>query len=280
MTTPIVMKVGGAEGNAIEGLVADVARLRAAGRAVVIVHGGSGETDALAERLGHPPRFLESPSGQRSRDTDRTTLETFAMATALVNRRLVEALRGAGVDAIGMSGLDAGLVTGRRKAQTRAVRDGRTVVVRDQWTGRPAAVRAALLESLLSAGLVPVIAPVIGSEVGEMLNVDGDRLAALVASSLEASDLLLLTNVHGILRDLTDPRSLIERLTPDELERLGPVVQGRMKKKVMGAVEALSAGVGRVVIATSQGETPVDHALRGHGTVIVSGTADLEEAAS
>ena len=229
----------------------------------MLVHGGSGETDALGKRLGREPEFVTSPSGQTSRACDRETVEIFAQATALVNRRLVEDLRAAGVDAIGLSGLDAGLVEADRKALQRAVVDGRRRVLRDQWTGRPRKLRRELLDLLLEQGMLPVLAPLAGSAAGEMLNVDGDRMAACVAGGLGAQDLVILSNVPGLLRRLDDPESLIRWLDVDAADELA---KGRMRKKVMAAREALEAGVARVQISSSSLTDPLSMALSGGGT--------------
>ena len=101
-----------------------------------------------------------------------------------MNRRLVESLLGRGIDAFGASGLDGGLVRARRKSAARAVVDGRTVVVRDQWTGKIVAVRAGLLRSLLRMGVLPVIAPLGAGRDGETFNINGDTAAGAVAGAV------------------------------------------------------------------------------------------------
>lgn len=265
----IVAKIGGAEGNENAGLLADLARRHDGERAVLVVHGGSGETDRLMAALGREPRTLVSPSGHVSRMTDRATLEVFCQATALVNRRLVEAARGAGIDAFGISGLDGGLVRARRKDSVRAVVGGRQRVVRDQWTGRITGVRAELMESLLRSGMIPFVAPLACGENGEMLNVDGDRLAAALAAALGASALVLLTNVDGLRADAEDASSVIDVVDSSELERARACARGRMLRKVLAAEEALTAGVPRVVISSSAGPQPLEAALAGSGTTFV-----------
>ena len=264
----LLLKIGGAQGIDGGNVVEDIASLVAQGRQVVVVHGGSDATSTLQQELGRPARFLTSPSGHSSRRTDREDLEAFAMATALVNRRLVEALASKGVRAFGLSGLDGGLVRGPRKANVRAVVDGRVIVVRDQWTGRPAEVRGDLLAALLDVGFVPVVAPVIGGPRGEMLNADGDRLAAALAASLRAEDFVILTNVPGLLEDPGDEGTLVPHIRAVDFESFESLAKGRMRKKLMGAKEALGGGVRRIVIADARAENPLQRALAGHGTVI------------
>jgi [amino group carrier protein]-L-2-aminoadipate 6-kinase len=239
---------------------------------MVIVHGGSAETDALAERFDHPPRFITTPSGHVSRYTDRETLEIFAMATARINRTLIERLQALGVNAIGLSGIDGRLMTARRKEAIRSVEDGRVRVVRDDWTGTVTDVNVALLRTLLDNSYLPVIAPLAISERGEMLNVDGDRAAAAIAGALQADTLLLLSNVAGLLRRFPDESSLVTHMSHHELESAMDWAQGRMKKKILGAQEALGAGVKTMIIGDGRRGTPIHDALNGRGTRIDAST--------
>ncbi|HEX9372883.1 MAG TPA: [LysW]-aminoadipate kinase, partial [Roseiflexaceae bacterium] len=183
----IVVKVGGGAGIDYDALCADTADLWQAGRRLVLLHGGSYETNLLAERLGHPPRFVTSPSGFTSRYTDRTTLEIFMMAYAgKVNKLIVERLQRLGVNAVGLSGLDGRVLEGQRKAIIRVVEGGKQKVLRDDWTGLVERVNSGLLLTLLEGGYLPVVAPLASSYDGEAVNVDGDRAAAAVAAALGA----------------------------------------------------------------------------------------------
>jgi acetylglutamate/LysW-gamma-L-alpha-aminoadipate kinase len=202
----------------------------------VLVHGGSHETDQLAAALGHPTRTIVSPSGHQSRRTDRRTLEIFAMAyCGKVNKAVVESLRRQGVDAMGLSGLDAGLWIGSRKDAIRAVEDGRTVIVRDDLSGRVESVDAPFLNMLLDAGRTPVLTPPAATPDGIAINVDADRAAAATAAALGADELLLLSNVPGLLRDPADRGSVIECVADDELVAVRGFARGRMKNKVLAA---------------------------------------------
>jgi [amino group carrier protein]-L-2-aminoadipate/L-glutamate 6-kinase len=265
----IVVKVGGGAGIDYDALCADIAELWKAGRQLVLLHGGSHETNLLSERLGHPPRFVTSPSGFSSRYTDRATLEIFMMAYAgKVNKLIVERLQRLGVNAVGLSGLDGRVLEGQRKATIRIVEDGKQRVLRDDWTGTVERVNAGLLRTLLDAGYLPVVAPLASSFGGEAVNVDGDRAAAAVAAALDAEVLLLLSNVPGLLRAFPDESTLIAQIARADVEEFLPVAQGRMKKKVLGAAEALAGGVGRVVLGDARSPQPISRALAGQGTVI------------
>ena len=266
----IVVKAGGNGDLDMDAICSDVARLVLAGEQVLLVHGGSYETNIISEKLGHPPRFVTSVSGHVSRHTDRDTLEIFAMVTAgRINKLLVEQLQRRGANAIGLSGLDGRLLEAKRKTALLIVENGKRKVLRDDYSGRIERVNGPLLETLLSGGYVPVIAPLAISDEGEGLNVDGDRVAAAIAAALQAEALIILSNVPGLLSAYPDENSLISRIKPDDAPGyLDRYARGRMKKKVLGAVEALQEGVGRVVIADGRTDEPVQRALAGHGTVI------------
>lgn len=265
----IVIKVGGGQGIDYDALCADLAAQWNAGERPILVHGGSHETNVLAEQIGYPPRFVTSPSGYTSRYTDRRTLEIFMMAySGKMNKLIVERLQRLGINAVGLSGLDGRVLEGQRKATIRIVEDGKQKVLRDDWTGTVEKVNAGLLQLLLDAGYLPVVAPLAASTAGDAINVDGDRAAAAVAAALKADTLLLLSNVPGLLRSFPDESSLIRRIPRASVEEYLPVAQGRMKKKVLGAAEALAQGVGRVVMGDARSAQPITRALEGEGTVI------------
>ena len=253
MTLRAVVKAGGSAGvdrDAVADLVADFARQDE----IVLVHGASAETDRLSAALGHPPETVISPSGHQSRRTDRATLEIFAMAALGVeNFQYVEKLQQRGVDAVGLSGLSGRLLVGKRK-DVRSVHDGRTVLLRDDYTGAVDVVNVPLLRQFMGPGRLPVVAPLALSLENEALNVDGDRVAARIAVAVEADALLILTNVPGLLRDKDDPNSLVGEATLDEAEELAT---GRMKKKVLAAREALEGGVDEVVIRSAHGDPAI-----------------------
>jgi [amino group carrier protein]-L-2-aminoadipate/L-glutamate 6-kinase len=265
----LVCKVGGSEGIDLDLLCDDVARLVRGGTRMVLVHGGSHETNRVAEALGHPPRFLTSPSGFTSRHTDKKTLEIFEMVyCGSVNKGIVERLQRRGVNAVGLSGLDGRTWEGPRKKVLRALEEGRVVMVRDSYTGVVERVNTALLATLLEAGFLPVLTPPAASDEGEAINVDGDRASAATAAALKADTLLLLSNVPGFLSRFPDETSLVRELQRGGLEEAIELAGGRMKIKLLGAREALDGGVGRVVLGDARVENPVSRALEGRGTVI------------
>ena len=265
----LVIKVGGSAGIDYAPLCRDVAEMKRAGEELVLIHGGSAETNRVAEALGHPPRFVTSPSGYTSRFTDRETLEIFEMVyCGKVNKGIVESLQRLGVNAVGLSGIDGRLLEGRRKDSVRSVENGKTKLIRGDHTGTVERVNDELLRLLLGAGYLPVLTPPAVSFEGVAINVDGDRAAAAVAGALRAEALLLLSNVPGLLREFPDESTLIREVPAERVEEYLEFAQDRMKKKVLGAAEAVRAGVERVIFGDARVESPIRRALAGEGTVV------------
>ena len=265
----IVVKVGGSLGIDYDALCKDVASLWKEGQKLVLVHGGSAETNRVAEALGRAPKFVTSPSGYTSRFTDRETLKIFEMVyCGKVNKGIVERLQRLEVNAVGLSGLDGRIFEGKHKDKVRSVENGKTKVLRGDHTGTVERVNTGLLELLLENDYLPVLTPPGSSYSGVAVNVDGDRAAAAVATSLQADALLLLSNVPGLLRDFPDESSLIHKIPADRVEEYLEYAQDRMKKKVLGAAEAVKGGVKRVVFGDARGEGSVRRALEGVGTVV------------
>jgi acetylglutamate/LysW-gamma-L-alpha-aminoadipate kinase len=265
----IVLKIGGSEGINYDFVADDIAALVKEGQPLIVVHGGSALTNKVAEQLGHPPQFVTSVSGFTSRRTDRRTLEIFEMVyCGQMNKGLVEKLQQRGVNAVGLSGLDGRIWEGPRKDAIKVIQNGRRIVIRDDYTGKVEKVNTALLQTLLDAGVLPVLTPPAASFDGEAINVDGDRAAAATAAAFQAEALVILSNVPGLLEKFPDEASLIHHIPAAKIDQFMSVAEDRMKKKVMGAQEALAQGIGRVIFADGRVEQPVRRALAGEGTVI------------
>ena len=265
----IVVKVGGGTSLNIDAVVADIVALRTRGTELLLVHGGAQTTNAVAEALGHPAQFVTSETGHVSRRTDRRTLEIFEMVyCGQLNKMWVEKLQRAGVNAVGLSGLDGRVFEGARKDTLRIKVDGRRMVLRDDWTGTVEKVNADLLRLLIGAGYFPVLTPPGASTAGEAINVDGDRAAAMVAGAFQAESLVILTDMPGLLERFPDESTLIREIPRGHADRFMQYAEGRMKKKVMGAVEAIEGGVKKVIFADGRVEQPITRALGGGGTHI------------
>lgn len=262
----IVIKVGGGAGIDVQAVLKDVADMWREGRPVVLVHGASDEANRLGEALGVPPRYVTSVSGHVSRFTDERTLDVFAMASGRLNLRLVESLQKMGCNAVGLTGVDGRLLEGERKEMVKAVVDGKKMMLRGDHTGTVDRVNLTLLHLLMDHRFLPVVTVPAISYEGDAVNADADRAAAALACALEAQALVILSNVPGLLRDVSDPASLVSRVPLEEVEKASALAQGRFKKKVLAAEEALAGGVGRVVLATANAPNPVRSALSGGGT--------------
>jgi len=245
--SPLVIKVGGndlAKLGFIEGLAEAVARL-AQSQPCILIHGGGRTVDVLLDRLHIEPQYVD---GQRV--TDEATLTVVEMVlTGQVNKQLVRALLDAGVDAIGLSGVDRGLL--RVEAWSAAL--GRV--------GRITSVRGEVLTELCEKGVIPVISPISLGPEGSY-NVNADHAAGAIAAAVKAHSATFVSNVPGVLMDgLVAPK-----LTSGDIKRLiaENVINGGMIPKVNAALDALQSGVNAVVI------TDLDGLCNGTGTKIVA----------
>jgi acetylglutamate/LysW-gamma-L-alpha-aminoadipate kinase len=231
---------------------------------VLLVHGGSAYVAQLAARLGVRLRDLVAPSGVTSRRTDAETLEVVMLALAgQAKPALLIELARIGVPAVGLTGLDAGLLTAHRKAALRTMEHGRSVIVTDDHSGQMRSVSTRPLRLLLDAGIVPVVSPPALAEDGRPVNVNADRVAAMIAAALGAERLVLLTAVPGVLAEPDNLASLLpEYQLPSEAD---PAIRSGMTIKLIAAGEALRGGVPEVRIADGRTAQAVRLALRGSG---------------
>ena len=257
----IIIKIGGTKGVNYERLLDEVSQLEIP---MIIVHGCSGTLNDLQEAMGHPPTFVTSISGFQSRYTDAKTLELFLMACGLIRTRLVAWLQQLGRASIGLTGADGKILTCIRKNVLKIMVNGKKKILRGDYSGKIDHVNTSLLQMLLDEGIIPVLSPIGLTNEGILVNLDADRVAAAIAGSLHASDLVIFSNVPGIM-DL-DYGKLFSSLTSDQARMLA---RGRMKTKVLAAREALDHGVKRVIIASANIESPLTSALSGeNGTVM------------
>ncbi len=233
----------------------------------IIVHGGGNTVTRIAEKLGVEQKFVTSPKGFRSRHTDAETIQVYTMVMAgKINKEIVRRLQARKIPAVGLSGLDGGLIRAERKEKLIITDErGRRRIVDGGFTGQITSVNHSLLQTLLSANYLPVIAPVAMGTNFESLNVDGDRTAAHVAGTLHAEHLLLLTDVDGVSLEGNPVRSLHAGEAKKSLQKIGP----GMITKIYAALEALSMGVEKVIIARGNRDAPFSSALKDSGTVIM-----------
>ena len=269
----LVIKLGGSAGIDPAATLDDLAGLWP-GERIVFVHGANAALDAFQRQVGHEPRLVTSSTGQVSRFTDPETMDDFlAIYAGRVNKRLVEGLQMRGVNAVGLTALDGGIARGPRKDTIRIVEDGKPKVLRGDYAGSIRQIDTRLIDLLLDNGYLPVLTPPAVSLNGEAINVDGDKLSLRLAEALNATALIILSNTAGLLADLDDPTSLVRVINtgdPASVDASMTAAGGRMKKKVQAGIDAVAAGIGRVVFADARIDQPVSRALAGEGTVVTN----------
>lgn len=263
----LVVKLGGGEGLDLAASCDDLAQI-AQQRPLVVVHGVSAIMNQMCKDLGVEVETLTSPSGHSSRYTNPAVRDIYVRAAELANERVVSALRQRGVNATGLVGENV-IINGSRKKAIRAVVKGRVRVVRDDYSGSIENVITDPMIEVLEQGQIPVIPPMAISDDG-LLNVDGDRASAAVAGALNAEELLILSNVRGLYSNFPDESSFVSEVPRTELDTALDWAEGRMKRKVLGAQEALEGGVSRVIIGDGRVTNPATQALAGEGTIFLS----------
>jgi acetylglutamate kinase len=238
-----VVKAGGAvfaDAAGTRMLIEQIAILHHLGIRVVLVHGGGPQLDDMQRSLGIEPRMVRGRRVTDERSIDVTTM----VLNGSINTRILAACRELGVDAIGVSGVDAGLVRARRRPPVEV--DGEMVDY--GFVGDVAGVDASVLLRQLDAGLMPVVSPLSSDDAGCVLNINADTVAARIGAALGAEKLILCTGAPGILEDLADPGSLVSYTDLDGLSRLqarGSFADG-MLPKANAIEEAIRGGVHRV----------------------------------
>ena len=264
----IIIKVGGGRDINWNYVCQDIASLVKKEK-VVVVHGANYRRDKVARKLGHPTKNIISPSGVASVYTDKKALEIFLMVYAgLVNKQIVAKLQKLGVSAVGLSGVDGRLWEAKRKANTLVKEKGKTKLLRNNFVGRVEKVNTNFLNILLNNGYVPVICPPAISFDSEIVNVDNDLAVAVLARELNVKKIVNLFEAPGLLMDSSDERTKVERIEKEKVDDYLNLVNGRMKKKVMGAKYAIDAGIESIYWGYGRVKNPIKKALAGRGTVI------------
>lgn len=270
----MVIKVGGeiaSNAEALDSLAQDISLLTHTNIRIVLVHGGGPQATSLSEKLG-----VESRMVQGRRVTDADTLDIAKMVFAgQINIDILGALREHGVRAVGLSGVDGDILHAEKRPPTEIVNEdtGETEVVDFGHVGDVTGVDTSLLSLLVENGYVPVISSLAGDADGKALNVNADTVASIIAQDLEASKLIMLSSVPGLLRDKDDPESLVSRATVPEIRTMleDGTVKGGMRPKLTTMIDALENGVGEVVILSGIEESALLLELftdQGVGTLI------------
>ncbi len=274
-----VLKVGGevfADDERTRALMEQVGILHQVGIRVVLIHGGGPQSTDLARQLGVDTTFVD---GRRVTDSASLDIATMIL-NGQINTRVLAACRDLGVPAVGISGVDAGLIRAHKRPPVE--RDDQDPVDYG-FVGDIDAVDADIVQKQLDNGLMPVISPLSCDESGTLLNINADTVAAAIAAELDAEKLILVTAAPGILEDADDPRSLISFLDRADLDRLkgeGKLADG-MLPKAAAVAAALENGVSRVHIISWK--VPDSLLLEvftneGTGTLVVNDTSLLSPA--
>jgi len=239
-----VLKAGGeifADTAQTRALMEQVGILHQVGIRVVLIHGGGPQSTELATALGLDTTFVEG-----RRITDGPSLDVATMVlNGQINTRVLAACRDLQIPAVGISGVDAGLIRAHRRPPVQ--RDGEASVDFG-FVGDIDSVEADILVKQLNNGLMPVVSPLSCDESGTVLNINADTVAAAIAAELAAEKMILLTGAPGVLEDINDPRSLISYIDRAELDKLrddGKLADG-MLPKAAAIDAALANGVNRV----------------------------------
>jgi acetylglutamate kinase len=267
-----VVKTGGgvfAEADSTRALVEQIGILHYFGVRVVLVHGGGPQLSELSAALGVPTQMVEG-----RRVTDARAIDVTAMVlNGLINTRVLALCRDLNIDAVGISGVDAGLVRAHKRPPVRLRADSEPVDF--GYVGDIDAVDTTVLKKLLDNGLMPVVSPLSADENGTLLNINADTVAAALGAALGAEKLILCTGTPGILGSVNDPGSLISYTDLAGLKRLresGQIAEG-MLPKAKAIEEAIRGGVRRVHVVSYRAPEGILSEVftnEGTGTLIVA----------
>jgi acetylglutamate kinase len=275
-----VVKAGGgvfADPAAVRGLIEQIAILHYFGVRVVFVHGGGPQLTEITEALGVPTRMV-----QGRRVTDQKAIDATAMVlNGLINTKLLAFCREMDIDAVGISGVDAGLIRAHKRAPVKL--DDTGEMVDYGFVGDIDRIDTTVIKKLLDNGLMPVISPLSADDQGTLLNINGDTVAAAIGAALSAEKLMLCTGAPGILERVDDPSSIISYTDLNGLKRLRDekkIVDG-MLPKAKAIEDAIRGGVRRVHVMSyksPEGILAEVFTNEGAGTLIVADVNALSPA--
>lgn len=273
-----VVKAGGAvfgDTQATRSLIEQIAILHYLGIRVVMVHGGGPQLTEVTEAMGVPTRMV-----QGRRVTDEKSIDATSMVlNGLINTRLLAICRELEIEAVGVSGVDAGLIRAHRRGPVEVEGE----VVDYGFVGDIDLVGDSVLRKLLDNGLMPVVSPLSADGKGTLLNINADTVAAAIGAALGAEKLILCTGAPGILEDVSDPGTVISYTDLrglDALRQSGAIKDG-MLPKARAIEEAIRGGVKRVhVISYDAADSILAEVFtnEGMGTLIVNDATALTQA--
>jgi [amino group carrier protein]-L-2-aminoadipate 6-kinase len=266
----MVIKIGGSVVDGLHSTTLPDIRGIAKNDRLVLVHGGGKEVTNIATKLGKEQKFIISPSGVKSRYTDKETAEIYTMVmSGKINKAIVGMLLRQDIKAAGITGIDGGLLKAERKKKLLIINEkGRKMAIDGGYTGKIYAVDPSLLDTLLDNEYVPVVSPIALSEEFDFLNVDGDRAAAYVAGGVKANKVMFITNVSGLMLD----GKLVTNMTLEQAKVALPKIGYGMEKKIIACTEAVEMGVKEAIIASGQVENPISSAIQHNNCTVITAT--------
>ena len=268
MSEKIVIKVGGdlVKEN-LDFLISDLVKLHAENKKIILCHAGADVITAVAEKMGKPQIFTHSTKGYKARYVDEETRDIYIMVVAgLNNKRLVKEMLAKDLPAVGISGVDGGLILAERFKKAMVILNGKRKL-KDNYTGKPTKVNTKLIETLWEKNYIPVIASVAISEDNEIVGGDSDRISDAIAVATKADKLILLTDVDGVL---DKNKNLINHINRQNSELILENVTGGMKTKVVVALKSASEGIKQVIIASGLRENPIIKALNNENCTTIT----------
>ena len=264
----IVVKIGGSIVEGLHSTALDDIKNIIKKDKLVFVHGGGKEVTNIASKLDKEQRFIVSPSGVKSRYTDKETANIYTMVmSGKINKAIVGMLLRQGVKAVGITGIDGSLLKAHRKKKLIIINEkGRKMAVDGGYTGKINSVDPSLIHILLDQGYTPVISPIAISEDFDFLNVDGDRAAAYIAAGLKAYMVVFITDVTGLI--LED--KLVTNITLEEANAALSKIGFGMEKKIIACKEAIQMGVTETVIASGKVEYPISAAISHNNCTVMT----------
>jgi acetylglutamate kinase len=271
-----VIKAGGEVFNdevSTRALIEQVAILHQVGIKTVLVHGGGPQLDSMQKTMGIVTQMV---NGRRV--TDQKSIDATSMVlNGLINTRILAICRELGIEAIGLSGVDAGLIRAHRRPPVQ-VSPGSNEMVDYGFVGDIDSVNTAVLEKLLENGLMPVVSPLSADAAGTLLNINADTVAAAIGGALAAEKLVLCTGAPGILENVNDPSTVISYTDIQGLRRMrdGGHIKDGMLPKAAAIESAIRGGVRRVHVITYKSSDSLLAEIftnEGTGTLVV---ADLK----
>ena len=268
MSEKIVIKIGGdlLKEN-LNYVISDLVKIHADNKKIILCHAGADIVTTVAEKMGKPQIFTFSTKGYKARYVDEETRDIYLMVVAgLNNKRIVKEMISHELPAVGISGVDGGLIIADRFKKAMVILDGKKKL-KDNYTGKPSKLNIQLIETLWEKNYIPVIASVAISEDNEIVAGDSDRISNAIAVATKADKLILLTDVDGVL---DKNNKLINHINNRSAESILEKVTGGMKTKLITALKSASEGINQVIIASGLRENPILKALANENCTIIT----------